>query len=295
MDFRKLGRPLSYALAAAAVFIWSVTFISTKYLLGYLEPGEILFYRVAIAYAAFLIAGLKSARLSNLNDELKMGSAGVLGVTCFFLFENIALSYSAASNVVLLVCTSPFWTGVGAHFFSRGERFTKDFALGSLLCITGIFLIVFNGHFVLKLSPLGDLLALCSAASFAAYSIVVRGVLDRYTPVQTARKTLFYALLSLFALSFTPMLNLHFEQLARPAVAANLLFLALIDTTFCTWAWNIVIWNLGAAKANNLIYITPPLTMLLSAIILGEQITLYAITGGALILSGVYVSQRIRR
>ena len=168
MDFRKIGRPISYGLAASAVFIWSITFVSTKYLLGYLEPGEILFYRAVIAYVAFLAANLRDARLLNLRDELRMAAAGILGVTCFFLFENIALSYSAASNVVLLVCTSPLLTGIGAHFFSKNERLSRAFAIGSALCIAGIFLIVFNGHFVLKLSPIGDLLALCSAASFAA-------------------------------------------------------------------------------------------------------------------------------
>ena len=46
-------------------------------------------------------------------------------------------------------------------------------------------------------------------------------------------------------------------------------------------------------KANNLIYITPPLTMLFSALVLGERITPFAVAGGALILSGVYISQKI--
>ena len=45
-----------------------------------------------------------------------------------------------------------------------------------------------------------------------------------------------------------------------------------------------MIWNLGAVRANNLIYITPPLTMLFSALVLGERITPFAVAGGALIL-----------
>ena len=50
MEFRGRGRLFSYGLAASVTFIWSVTFVSTKYLLGWLEPGEILLYRVAVAF-----------------------------------------------------------------------------------------------------------------------------------------------------------------------------------------------------------------------------------------------------
>lgn len=45
---------LSYTLALFVIFIWSVTFVSTKTLLEYLSPTEILFYRYAIAYFLFL-------------------------------------------------------------------------------------------------------------------------------------------------------------------------------------------------------------------------------------------------
>lgn len=292
MEFRRRGRLFSYGLAAAIVFIWSVTFVSTKYLIGYLEPAEILFYRVAIAYALFVAASPRCERPAGLREEARFAAAGLLGVTLYFLFENTALAYSAASNVVLLCCTSPLLTGLGAHFFSKNERLSRAFAAGSALCLAGIFLIVFNGHFVLKLNPLGDMLALCAAVAFAAYSVVVKGVPQSYSPTRTARKMLFYTLVSLAALSFTPVLNLHLAQLVRPAVAANILFLALFASAFCTWGWNIVIWNLGAVKANNLLYVTPPLTMLFSALILGERITLYAIAGAALIIGGVYISQR---
>lgn len=295
MEFRGRGRLFSYGLAAAVTFIWSVTFVSTKYLLSWLEPGEILLYRVAVAYALFVAVSPRFMRPSDLREELRLAAAGFLGVTLYFLCENTALSYSTASNVVLLCGTAPLITGVAAHFFTKNEKLSRAFAAGSVLCLAGIFLIIFNGHFVLKLNPAGDIIALCAAGAFAAYSIVVKGVSASYTPVQTARKMLFYTLVSLLALAATPVIDLHPAQLARPAVAANILFLAVFASAFCTWAWNIVIWNLGAVRANNLIYITPPLTMLFSALVLGERITPFAVAGGALILSGVYISQRVKK
>ena len=288
------GRLTSYGLAAAVTLIWSVTFVSTKFLLEYLSPGEILLYRVAVAYAVFVAVSPRPLPMRGLRTEGRIAAAGLLGITVYFLCENTALSFSTASNVALLCSTAPLLTGVVSHFFTSNEKISRRFIAGSVFCLIGIFFIIFNGHFVLKLNPIGDMTALLAALSFAGFSVVIRDVKSDYTPVQITRKMLFYTLASLLLLALTPVVRLHPAQLMRPAVAANVLFLGLFASGFCTWGWNIVIWNLGAVKANNLIYLTPPLTMLFAALILDEKITLFAISGGLLILAGVYISQKMR-
>ena len=216
MEVRGRGRLFSYGLAASVTFIWSVTFVSTKYLLGWLEPGEILLYRVAVAYALFVAFSPRPLPRAGLREELRFAAAGLLGVTLYFLCENTALSYSTASNVALIGGTAPLITGIAAHFFTKNEKLSRAFAAGSVLCLAGIFLIICNGHFVLKLNPLGDIIALSGACVFAAYTLVVKGVGAVYTPVQIVRKMLFYTLLSLIALAATPVIDLHAAQLARP-------------------------------------------------------------------------------
>ncbi|MDO4559636.1 MAG: DMT family transporter [bacterium] len=292
--FKIRGKLPSYGLAAAVTFIWSVTFVATKYLLGYLSPGEILLYRVAVAYTIFVAVSPRPLPMMSLKAEARIAAAGFLGITLYFLCENTALSFSTASNVALLCSTAPLLTGVLSHIFTASEKISRRFIIGSVFCLVGIFFIVCNGHFILKLNPLGDLIALCAALSFAAFSVVIRDVKSDYTPAQIARKMLFYTLLSLLLLTLTPVVKLHPAQLLRPAVAGNILFLGVFASAFCTWGWNIVIWNLGAVKANNLIYLTPPITMLFSALILNERITLFAVSGGLLILAGVYISQKMK-
>lgn len=293
--FRGRGKFFSYGLAAAVTFVWSVTFISTKYLLGYLGPGEILLYRVAVAYAAFVAAEPRFLKPEDLKEELRVAAAALCGITFYFFCENTALSFSTASNVALLGSTAPLLTGLLAHFLTRGEKISGNFLFGSALCLGGIFLIIFNGRFVLKLNPIGDIIALCGALFFAMFSLIIKGAKGDWTPAQTARKMLFYALVSLLLLSACSVIEPNPSQLTRPAVAANILFLALFASAFCTWGWNIVIWNLGAVRANNLIYVTPPMTMVFSALILGERITLFAAAGGVLVLAGVYISQKPAR
>jgi len=116
--FKGRGKLSSYMLAAAVTFIWSITFVATKYLLSYLSPGEILLYRVAVAYVIFVAADPHRLPPLDLRTELKIAAAGFLGITLYFLCENTALSFSTASNVALLCSTAPLLTGVVSHIFT---------------------------------------------------------------------------------------------------------------------------------------------------------------------------------
>ncbi|MEG1642104.1 MAG: DMT family transporter [Synergistaceae bacterium] len=153
-------------------------------------------------------------------------------------------------------------------------------------------MIVFNGHVVLKLNPIGDVLAICAALSFVSYSLLVRKISTELPLILVARKTVFYSLVSLVPLLFTPLIEWKPDVLAKPVVVAHLLFLGVLASSFCLVLWNRVIWSLGAVKANNMIYLSPPVTMLAAALFLHEHITVFAVVGAVLILFGVYVSQR---
>ncbi len=287
-------RVASYWLAGFVILIWSITFVSTKFLLARLSPTEILFYRVIIALALFTAVSPKPVRLP-LKQELAIAAAGCLGTTVYFMCENFALFYGTASNVSLLVSTAPLLTGLVVHAFVRSEPITKNFITGSVFCLVGIAVIVFNGHFILKLNPLGDIIALLAALSFAFYSLIVRNIDRSISMVVITRKSFFYALLSMLPLTLTPLIQWRPEELMRWDVALNLLFLGALASAFCYWAWAKVIWGLGPVKANNLIYLSPPLAILCAALVLHEHITLFALLGGALTLIGVYISQREKR
>ncbi len=283
----------SYLLALLVIFIWSVTFVSTKILLEYLSPTEILFYRYVIAYLLFFAASPKIMWPLSFRDEAKFALAGFLGVTLYFLCENFALSFSTASNVSLLVATAPMLTGIVSHFLTKSEKITMKFIYGGLLGMAGVFLIVFNGHFVLRLNPVGDILAIMAALSFALYSIIIRD-LNRavYSAAVITRKTFFYSLLSLLPLLFTPLFEWDPGILIKKEVYGNLIFLGVFASALCFLLWNRVIWDLGAVKANNLIYLSPPLAMISASAVLNERITIFAAGGGMLILLGVFLSQK---
>lgn len=284
-------KPVLYLATLLVIIIWSITFISTKSLLKHLSPFEILILRYIIAYGVFWIIYPKPIIPKNITDEIRFAACGLFGVTFNFMFENTALLYSTAANVSLLVSSAPMLTGIVAYFMIK-EKITKRFILGCLFGTSGVFLIVYNGRFILNLNPLGDLLAVAAALSFSIFSVTIKGVNQSYKPTEITRKSFFYALLSMIPLLFTPLFKWKPSVLLIPEVWGHLLFLGLLASALCFILWHKVILKLGPVKANNFIYLSPPLTMIFAAILLDERITIFAVTGGVLILIGVYIGQR---
>ena len=85
------------------VAVWGTTFVSTKILLVELTPLEILFYRFLLGAGALTLAYPHLRHGGTWRDEGLLALAGLSGVTLYYLFENIALDYSTASNVSVII------------------------------------------------------------------------------------------------------------------------------------------------------------------------------------------------
>jgi drug/metabolite transporter (DMT)-like permease len=157
----------------------------------------------------------------------------------------------------------------------------------------GVFLVIFNGNFILKLNPLGDFLAILASFIWAVYSIILKKLNNkyRYNYIYITRKIFFYGVMFMIPLMFALKVNLALEKLIIPNVLFNILFLSLIASALCFITWNIGVSYIGAVKASNYIYIVPLITTVTSIIILKEPITNIVLIGAILILSGLYISQ----
>ena len=169
-------RTLGHAAALMTILIWGTTFVSTKVLLRDFTPVTVLFTRFVIGYAFLWCLKPRFLPFSGWKKEFLFAGAGLTGVTLYFLLENIALTYTFASNVGIIVAVVPFFTALLAHFLLKGEGFSRRFFLGFAAAFTGIFLIMANGAFVLELNPAGDILALGAAFVWAAYSILMKKI-----------------------------------------------------------------------------------------------------------------------
>jgi drug/metabolite transporter (DMT)-like permease len=109
----------------------------------------------------------------NITDELTTFALGVLGGSLYFLTENMALVYSTASNVAILLSSCPLLTALLLSIFYKSERLSKKQIFGSLLAFLGMVMVVLNGQLILHLNPRGDALAIGAAVCWAFYSLLM--------------------------------------------------------------------------------------------------------------------------
>jgi drug/metabolite transporter (DMT)-like permease len=287
--------------AFLTIFIWGITFVSIKVLIGPFTPVEIIFFRLALALLALWIVqpprfkwtGRGELRSLSLREELKYMAAGLCGVTLYMLFQNTALSYTLASNVSVLISVAPLFTALVARIFLKEEALKASFFLGFAVAIAGIVLIAFNGNFILKLNPLGDILAILAAVVWAFYSVLVKKIsVQQSAMVQATRKVFFYGLLFLLPILPLSDFRLGLERLAVLPNLLNLLFLGVGASALCFATWNFAVTVLGPVKTSVYIYMTPVITIAASALLLDEKITPVAAVGVVLILGGMYLSER---
>ncbi|WP_315070889.1 DMT family transporter [uncultured Clostridium sp.] len=275
------------------MIIWGTTYISTKVLLGKLQPMEILFYRFLIAYFTLMLVYPRFKKINSIKEELIFASAGITGVTLYYLIENVALKYTLASNVGLFSAVAPILTAILSKFFIEHETFSKNLLYGFIIAIIGVFLVVFNGSFILKLNPFGDFLAILASATWSVYSIILKRLNNKYkyNYIYITRKIFFYGVIFMIPLMLILNVNLSIERLIMPSILFNILFLSLVASALCFITWNIGVSFIGAVKASNYIYIVPLITTVTSVIVLKESITYVVLFGAAFIISGLYISQ----
>ena len=288
---------MPYFVALFVVLMWGTTFVSSKVLLNSgLLPADIFFVRFVIAYLCMLCLSHKRLFANSIADELTLVGLGLMGGSIYFLVENMALLHSTASNVSILVSTTPLVTAMLLAIFYKSERLSARQIFGSVLAFVGVVLVVLNGQFILHLNPLGDALALGASFTWGFYSLFMRRIMGRYSADFITRKVFFYGLVTIlpyFALVHS--LNIGLLTSGNMTIWGNLIFLGFVASTGGYLLWNWVMRKLGAVKSTNFIYLQSLVAMVAGHVILGERITFMAIAGAVILIVGMVLAVRKKR
>jgi drug/metabolite transporter (DMT)-like permease len=294
---------LWHLLAIGTVAFWGTSFVSTKVLLNHgFTAVQVFTLRFVVTYLLLLAASHRQFRCKEWKHELILFICGITGCTLYFWAENTALSLSPSSNVSLIVCTNPLLIMIFGGLLYKSEQLGKRQVLGCIITFIGMVLVVLNGKFILKLSPVGDFLAFTASMMWAVYSLVVRRLNGVYSTLFITRKMFFYgALMSFPALlveaggDVSKAADIPWQNFTEPVVAFNFLCLTVFSSMFGYLVWNKVLKQIGTVLASNYIYGIPLVTIITAVIALGERITAVAIAGAAAIVAGMVMAEMKRK
>lgn len=287
---------LGHVGAVITVAIWGGSFVSTKVLLEHgMGPAEIYVYRFVLAYILVLFFSHRRLFARSWRDELLFATCGLCAGSIYFLAENTALEYTLATNVSLLTSTSPLIASMLAGLMYKSERPTRGNIVGSMIAFLGVACVIFNSSFNLEIRPLGDMLSLAAAFSWAIYSFVLRRLDVTYDVWFVTRKTFFYGIVTSIPFVLAEPLNNPAMLLKDTSVVTNILFLGVGASMIAYYLWAKIVKQVGAVKANNYMYLQTIFTMVISAILINERVSAVGILGCVLILGGLWLGTYLSR
>lgn len=284
-------KTIGHLSALFTITVWGTTFIASKTLLSTYSPFQTMLMRFVVAYIVLFALNHKFYRI-NLKDELQFLLLALFGSTLYFICENVALTYTLASNVSIIIALAPMITAVFAHFFTKDESLHKGIFIGFMIAFLGVIFVVFNGTVLLKLNPIGDVLSFGAAFLWAIYSVLLKKNVHRFENLYLTRRVCFYSILTTLPLVLMEHKEFPIMRALQSKLLISLLLLGILGSAICYIAWNYSTRVLGIVTTNNYIYFIPFVTLIAAGILLKEPITPMGVVGSVLIFCGILVSEK---
>jgi drug/metabolite transporter, DME family len=209
---------------------------------------------------------------------------GALSMAAYqiFFFSGVARTGVAVGTIVGIGST-PILAGPIAYVV-RGERPTRRWAIATCLGVIGCALLIAAGEKI-HVDPLGIFLAICAGGSYAVFTTVSKGLMDKHTPEAVMAVT--FCLGSLFVLPLLIGADLHW--LAQPAGTLVILHLGVITAALSYTLFAQGLRLVPVATAATLTLGEPLTAGLLGVYFLHEPLTALAVFGILLIFAGLVV------
>lgn len=279
------------AAFVALCLIWSSTWLAIKLGLRDLPPISFVAIRFLIAVAILLGISIGRVKLlpSNRADFKLLAWTGVLMFCVNYALLFWAELYVSSGLSAVLQATIPIFGMVFAHFIIPSEPLRGPRIAGALIALGGVAVICsrlldFEG----LLAFWGGVAIVFGAAGAAFSNVLLKAREIRMAPAMIAAWQMIFGLVPLLVAGFIVDGNpLHFNWTGRAVFC--LFYLAIPGSAL---AFLLLYWLLPRMSVTNLqtiSFITPPGAVLFGWLLGGESFSLWSLTGGALVLVGVWL------
>ena len=280
-------------MLVAANVIWSLNYATTKYAFERWSPiafSGLRFATAGIALALFVRwreGGLGVDR----SDVRLVVLCGIVGIFLNQLTFTYAVDYTAAANVALILAAAPAFAAVFAVMLGH-ERVRPAHWLALGVSLVGVGLVVVGGSDLAGFSLRGDLLAVGAALTWAAYTVMLRPLLGRYSAIRISALVILVGAVIMAPVTVLQVANQDFDSLRRLDWAAWL-YSTIGPLLVTNWLYFRALHRVGAARATLYMYLQPFLGAVFAAWLLGEKLVAVQLIGGAVIVGGVALGRAV--
>ena len=277
----------AFLIVILIAVLGSSVIIATKLGLKEIVPLHFLFWRLFFTTILLLpLLKLRGHKLPlALNNKIWLIS---LLPTANFLLYIFGINLTGATMAQTIYTFVPIMTAIAAHFIIK-EKLNLKRSTGILLGLIGTLIVVIlptlngnnNGDFV------GNLLIFLGATSWAAYPVIAKKFQTNYTPlVLTTAMMIPATIISGIAV----IADLFSGRFAVPSLSVwgFMVYSAAITVVYYLLIHRLI-QRVSSVMGTMVLYIQPITAFLWAAPLLGEQLTIGLIVGGALTILGAYL------
>jgi len=274
------------------VLLWALNATVTRYVVTHgFQPLAYATIRYAAATFLFWIFTYfreRSFRIAPRDLAVVLVAAGFIYVNqmCFVY----AVDKTSAATVTLFLGTTPIFIGLLTLALGL-EQHGQAFWFAALVSLVGVaFVASGSGGFSGRL--VGDALAISTAATWAAYSVLIAPLMRRYSPFRISSLVLLFGWVPL---AITGAAQTSSQSFDFGALMWICFAFAVIGPLFLTnILWFTAISRVGPSRASLFSNLQPLFGVVFALLLLGEHLTTWELLGGALILAAILV-ERSRR
>lgn len=284
----------AYMMLVGTAVLWSATGIAVKIALRDFPPLTLAFIRFLISLLVLVSFQLlkKSLVLPSRRDWLLLFALGLIGTFGANFFFYKGLEYTTAINTALIGAGSPIVITI-LTVIILGERISKSQLLGIFLSFLGVVVVITKGSLSVLVNldfNFGDILMLGYPLTWGIYCVLIRKLLNRYSPIllltySTVIGTTLFLPIVIYEIA-TEEQGIHFTLGGIGAI----LYLAIVASIIGNVWWNEAIKRVGASRTGIFMNVVPICTMILSLLLLREEIGIPQVIGAGMVLIGVYLN-----
>lgn len=279
-------------LPLLAVLIWSMNIAVTRYVVDYISPVSISFYRWLVAFLVltpFMATRVWRERVLIQQYWKKLAVLAAFGMVLYQGLGYTAAHYTSATNMGIINAFIPIFT-IFVSMFLLKEIPNRFAIVGSILSFLGLLYVMAQGNLAGLIQSgghLGDVMMVLAVFFYAFYGVFLKKWQLNIPLMISLYIQIIFALL--YHLPFVLWLGL---EAINPQNISSVLYAGIFPSLIAPLVWMLAVQMIGPNRTSIFMNLMPVFTAIIAYIWLNEAWTVYHSIGGAIILLGILLAQK---
>ena len=280
------------ALPLLAVLIWSLNITVTRYVVDYISPVSISFYRWLVAFLVltpFMSVKVWRERQLVVQHWKQLAVLAAFGMVLYQGLGYTAAHYTTATNMGIINAFIPIFT-IFVSMLMLKDIPNRFAVVGSLLSFTGLLYVMAQGNLLNLVQSgghLGDVMMVLAVFFYAFYGVFLKKWQLKIPLMISLYVQIIFALL--YHLPFVLWLGL---DAINPQNVGSVLYAGIFPSLIAPLVWMLAVQMIGPNRTSIFMNLMPVFTAIIANIWLAEAWTVYHSLGGVIILLGIVLAQK---